>query len=233
MAGPLLRPNQLKEYEEVQDSLEAKLNNKHIQNKQAVRHQLKRVERDLESQAPKEFPSSEIDAAVKETDELQEKIALGMPSHEEMRKCPSGAINKHMQWEKRNKENIQRWKTNKLRLNVGTDDPDVANMESFRPEKSQLNMQDAYIPGQKFYLGQGVGVAVVFSTEDLEAIKERAPDIYPKLCLMDADQRAIVKMQYVTDWEEEDPKDPFKEVGGEKETETDKKSAKGQRRDTK
>ena len=202
MADPLLRPNQLKEYEEVHDSLKAKLNNKFVQDKTAVRHQLKRVERDLERQAPKEIPTADKDAVIKETDKLLETIQEGMPSSEEMRKCPPGAIYKHMQWEKRNKKNIQDWKTNRLRLNVGTDDPDVANLEMHRPEKSELNMQSAFIPGKQFHLGTEIGVATVLSDEDLALIKERAPEeIYGKLCLMDAEGRAIVKAQFVTSYE--------------------------------
>jgi hypothetical protein len=33
-----------------------------------------------------------------------------MPSQEEMRKAPPGAVDKHMGWEKRNKPKIAEWK---------------------------------------------------------------------------------------------------------------------------
>jgi hypothetical protein len=76
-----------------------------------------------------------------------------MPSQEEMRKSPPGAIGKHMRWEKQNKKNLEEWKNLKLRLNHEDTDPDVANFERFRPtSSSSLNMDNAHIPGNQYFL---------------------------------------------------------------------------------
>lgn len=229
----ILRPNQVSDYAHTKESLQNKLKNDHIQDKSAVRGQLKRAERDYDRQAPKLYLDSEVDGKLKEGEELLEKIKVGMPSGEEMRKNPPGAVNKHRTWERRNKSNIESWKEIQLRLNVGTDDHDIANLERHRPTHSTLNMHGAQIEGTQYHMGDEVGKTVVLSSDELVLIKERAPDVYAKLCVLDADQRALAKQMYVTDFvelegtskdskEEENPFNP----GSDK-----KQSGRGQRRD--
>ena len=126
-----------------------------------------------------------------------------MPSGEEMRKCPAGAIAKHTDWEKRNKGNIAKWKENQLRLNPNSDDPDLANFEKFRPTQSTLNMHNEIVEGQQFHGVENASPAVVFSDSDLALIKQRAPEkVANGLCFMDADQRKIVKQQFIDTWVE-------------------------------
>jgi len=200
----LLRPNQLAQFEDTKLSLEGKLASEHTQDKRTVKAQLNRMERQFDIQRPKEFKSSEIDKSSKECKEILKEVVAGMPSQEEMRKCPPGAVNKHRMWEKENKEKILKWKNLTLRLNVGSEDPDVANLEKYRPVRSTLNMENAMISGQNYSIPETVGISVIFSDDDLAMIKERAPEeIYNKLALLPSDQRNIVRQQFITAWYDE------------------------------
>jgi len=194
-----LRPHQVSQFEDTKNSLNAKLSNKNVQDKGAVRAQLSRLEREFEAQNPVEFTGEAKDKAVKECDDLLEKIVVGMPSQEEMRKSPPGAIGKHRDWEKRNKESILDWKELRLRLNVGSDDPDIANLEMHRPTRSSLSMDNAYIPGNNIFLPETVGHCTPFSDEDIATLRKVAPkEIYNGLALLTSEQRNIVRQQFLT-----------------------------------
>lgn len=152
MTASLLRPHQREEMVAERETLERKLINPNIEDKGTVRRQMQQLDRQLETQTPKPFTEKEIDSAVKLEGELREQILTGMPSQEEMRKCPPGAIDKHRQWEKRNKAKLVEWKNLMLRLNAGTEDRDVANFEKYRPVTSNLNMDNAVIQGKQYFM---------------------------------------------------------------------------------
>ena len=148
----LLRPHQREEMLSEQKVLQNKLHNPYIQDKGAVNTQLRRINKQLETQTPKPFAIHEVDSMVKRERELRETILCGMPSQEEMRKAPPGAIGKHTEWEKRNKAKLNEWKNIRLRLDPESHDPDIANFERYRPTQSSLNMENAQIPGKQYYL---------------------------------------------------------------------------------
>lgn len=148
----LLRPEQRSEMLAERDVLRTKLSNPHIEDKGAVAKQLRNLETQLETQTPKPYKPTEIDAAVRRERELREQLLAGMPSQEEMRKNPPGAVGKHMEWERRNKQRLLEWKEIRLRLNHDNADPDVANFERFRPTTSTLNMDNAQIPGTQYFM---------------------------------------------------------------------------------
>jgi hypothetical protein len=87
IAAPLLRNDQVVEMQDEARVLEKKLVNPAIEDKGAVRDQLMRVQRQLETQRPRSYASEEVDAAVKREAELRAEIQMGMLSHEEMRKA--------------------------------------------------------------------------------------------------------------------------------------------------
>ena len=147
----LLRPEQRQAMNEERDTLQAKLANPHIQDKGAVVKQLRTIEHQIDTQTPKPFIGIELDKARKRADALKAKILEGMPSQEEMRKNPPGAVGKHRAWEAKNKAAIIEWKNLQLRINHNSQDPDVANFEKFRPTGSTLNMHGAQIPGQQYF----------------------------------------------------------------------------------
>ena len=148
----LLRPYQIEEMTSDRENLERQLNNPHIQDKGAVTTQLRKLRHQLETQTPKPYVGGELDTAVARSEKLKTEILDGMPSQEEMRKSPPGAVDKHRTWEKKNKAKLLEWKEIQLRLNAGTDENDVANFERFRPTGSTLSMHNAVIPGKQYFM---------------------------------------------------------------------------------
>jgi hypothetical protein len=170
-------------------SLEGMLNDRrpHIQaqieDRGAMSNAARSLANRLDAYAPPETNPAQRDAVAKRERELLEKIMEGMPSKAEMRKCPPGAIGKHREWEKRNKSRIIEWKNLRRILNLGNEDPDISNVEMFRPTASTLNMENAVIPGKDYFLPSqhpnwdqnydrtfNGGEA---STEDVQALKDR------------------------------------------------------------
>lgn len=191
---PLLRHDQVMEMEDETRVLESKLQNPRIEDKGVVREQLARVQRQLEHQRPKPFASGEMDAAVKREAELRAEISVGMLSHEEMRKCPPGAVDRHLQWEKKNMPKIEEWKNIQRRLTAGTEDHESASVEMFRPTASTMNMDGALIPGKQFFLPPyGAAMPVMFSNEQLALLRALNPNLADQLATLDNVQRAEVK----------------------------------------
>lgn len=190
----LLRPDQVSEMEDEKSVLEKKLHNPNIQDKGAVADQLRRVTKQLETQRPKAFSSEEIDRAVKREAELRAEISQGMLSHEEMRKCPPGAVDRHRRWEKKNKKNILEWQNIQRRLHANDDDLESASIENFRPTASTMNMHGALIPGKQFHFGPiDAGLPVTFSVEQLTLLRELDPQLADRLATLTNRQRAEVK----------------------------------------
>lgn len=190
---PLLRPAQAELARNEIKTLEAKLNSPHIGDKAEAAKQLRRVRASVESQLPVPPASADEEGRmVRRSNELLNDVLAGMPSQEEMRKAPPGAVDKHMQWEKRNKLKILEWKNLQLRLKPG--EPEAANLERHRPTSSSLNMDNAHISGKQFYFPRGdVGLAVTFSDEQIAAIRALDPETANKLCFMSNEQRSEVK----------------------------------------
>ena len=147
---PYLRPRQEEELKSDKDVCIRQLSNPAIQEKGVVRQNLHRIEKALATQTPPELTGDALDRAEKRRVELEASIVDGMPSHEEMRKNPPGAVGKNIQWQKKKTADVLEWKNYMLALNRGTDDPDIANVEKIRPTLSSLNMHHAQIPGQQY-----------------------------------------------------------------------------------
>ena len=147
---PYLRPRQEEELKSDRAVCHQQLANPAIQEKGVVRANLNRIEKALATQAPPELTGTALDKAEKRRQELETSIVDGMPSHEEMRKNPPGAVGKNIQWQKRKKAEVLEWKNYMLALHRGTDDPDIANVEKIRPSISSLNMHNAQITGQAY-----------------------------------------------------------------------------------
>ena len=189
---PLLRPAQLEEMQSQVKAAEAKLSSPHIQDKGEARRQLIRSRKTLEEQTPRQpVDAAEEGRMATRSKTLLADILAGMPSQEEMRKAPPGAVDKHMGWEKRNKSKILEWKNLQLRLRPG--EREAANLERHRPVGSTLSMDNAVIPGKYIYIPEGVGATVTFSDADMEALRALKPGLAECVGLMSNDQRAVVK----------------------------------------
>lgn len=190
----LLRPDQIDDMEGEKETLERKLHNPRIEDKGAVQDQLRRLSKQLESQRPTPYAATEIDSAVRREAELRDQISRGMLSHEEMRKCPPGAVDRHRRWEKENKPRILEWQNIQRRLNSGNEDREVACIENFRPVASRMNMDGALIPGKQYHLPPpGAGLPVAFSDEQLALLRSLSPEIADKLGTLSNDERREVK----------------------------------------
>jgi hypothetical protein len=171
-----------------------------IQDPATMMATLKRIERSLERDTPRAYDGPQLDAAVKREKELRDQWLQGMPTHEEMRRNPPGALDKHMQWEGRNKAKIAEWKNIMRRLWASNavpssvSDGSVANIEMHRPRggAGELSMDGAQIPRTVTYSGLG-GRSVPFSDEQLAFLAKFYPGIHSQLPLMSADSRDEVK----------------------------------------
>ena len=191
---PLLRPDQLRSAKDEIKSLEAKLHNPLIQDKGQVQKQLVNARRLTEEQTPQAPQNGEEEGRmVARSKELLGKILEGKPSQEEMRKSPPGAVDKHMRWEARNKQRILEWKNLQLRLNAGTTEREVANLEKYRPTTSSLNMDTTFIQGKNFFMPETTGPAVTFSDEQIALLRQLSPQLADSLALMTNTDRQRVK----------------------------------------
>ena len=136
--------------EEDRNYLTKQLSNPLVQNLPLVRKSLRRVEHDIETQSPPILKGMELDKVVLREKELREEIVPNMPSQEEMRKAPSGSIGRHQRFENKYKPGILEWKNCMRTIHRDSEDPDIANLERFRPTVSRHNMHGALIPGQNF-----------------------------------------------------------------------------------
>jgi hypothetical protein len=131
---------------------------------------------------------------VKREAELRDQISLGMLSQEEMRKCPPGAVDRHREWEQRNKTKILEWQNIQRRLNADNDSRESASIEMFRPKGSTMNMDGAMIPGRQFFNVERVsGPTVTFNDAEIAILRRRRPTWRFGLASYTNDQRAEVK----------------------------------------
>jgi len=151
----LLRPNQIEELKDDKARVEAakKSPDSRVDKREAHRQGL-HIDTMLETQAPRYPKGAEKDRIVAEEKQLREEITQGMPDETTMRKNPPGAVDRHMAWEKRNKEKIIRWKNTRQLLNE-EGDINASNLERYRPKGTQDMMANAQIPGH-FAPGQNV-----------------------------------------------------------------------------
>jgi hypothetical protein len=189
---PLLRPDQVKNAQDEIKSLEAKLVNPLIEDKGMVRKQLTQAKKLTEAQTPRSPETAEEEGRmVSRSRQLLDEILQGMPSQEEMRKAPPGAVDKHMKWEKRNKPKILEWKNLQLRLKPG--EREAASLEQHRPTGSSLNMDNAFIPGKNFFMPATNGPAVTFNDAQIAALRQVSPQLADALALLSNQDRQQIK----------------------------------------
>lgn len=143
----------LEEKAQIQDTLSPSNPFRKNINKPQLMHQRARsIDKILEEYAPEKLPGHEQDQLMKREKELREFWTQGMPSEEEMRKNPPGNVNKHMKWHKHTKNAVSEWKNVRRQLEPDSDDPDLANIERFRPSGVMDRLvADAQIRGAMNY----------------------------------------------------------------------------------
>ena len=123
-----------------------------VVDRRKVAQRKRNLERDLEEQKPPDLSAAELDVVAKDQKELSDSISSEMPTRDMMMRNPSGAVGYNINFEKKHKGNILRWKRNQVLLNRGSDDPDVANAERLRPGgDALLSYAGAQIPRKAEY----------------------------------------------------------------------------------
>ena len=100
---------------------------------QNIKREIKRIDDSIAAREAPKYRGTQKDKLVKECQELEETLKVGLPTREEMRypvRNP-GAVRKHLRWNAKNVENIKRWKF--LQRVLNPDDP--KNYEQLRREK--------------------------------------------------------------------------------------------------
>lgn len=153
----LLPWNRRERLEEEKRMHEEQLRNAYVQDKGPAQRSIGNINRLLEGQAPVPTVSGPVkDALYTEKKRLAEKLREGMPTKEEMWRGGPHIVHRHMQWEKSNKDTILRYKNVARQLEPDSSDPDLANIESFRPQRGTAGHTgfdaDAHFKGNLSYV---------------------------------------------------------------------------------
>lgn len=100
-----------------------------------LKMQIKRLDKVIEAGTSRPVSGINKDRIARDAQILGEKIQQGMPTRDQMiqtSKYP-GVVRKHVEWNKHNRNDIQRWKQMQRHLNP--DDPTRSNIETLRKEK--------------------------------------------------------------------------------------------------
>ena len=105
----------------------------------------------LEDHSAPELTGEAKDALNTRLNDLNARIRVGMPTHEDMRRNPAGAVDQHRRWEKLNKSAVLERRNILIALNPGDDSKDLTNIDMIRPHAPNVGaatfMPDAQIPG--------------------------------------------------------------------------------------
>lgn len=117
-----------------------------------MRKRKRALEKMLAEQQAPDLNAEQRDAFSREARRLEAEFTVGMPSAEEMRKNPPGAVDRNLAWHYRHRRTVARWKNIMRALHKGDTSPDIANVERFRPHHTaaDLSMTGAQIPGRLF-----------------------------------------------------------------------------------
>ncbi len=150
-----LRPHELAVLERDRASQQAILDSPDSRlDKAAAGAALRRINDRME-QAPPDLSPEQKDKTAKMVADLEVELRDGLLSHEEMRRCPPGAVDQNMRYLREKKAKILAWKNGLVALHKGIDPGeagDLFNIDRLRPRESKLNMDGAIIPDvRSFY----------------------------------------------------------------------------------
>jgi hypothetical protein len=122
--------------------------------RKTTKRRMQRLEGQLKSKALEPVKPEQRDAVAEKVRKLEQEFVPDMPSKDEMFRNPPGAVGKHERWLRRHKSKVLEWKREISRLELGNDDPDVANVERLRPGSGYGDLQmdhTAQIPRQHIF----------------------------------------------------------------------------------
>lgn len=143
--------------EEIAHMKEA-INTGRLQFTQYAKEQIRRQEATLQGGTPPELTPEQRDVAVARLKVLDAEIPIGMPTEQEMNKRVADTLDRHIQWEKANKEKILERKKLLRMLDPDNDLPNYANVEKLRPyERLDRSARDNYRAGWDDAFGEKEG----------------------------------------------------------------------------
>jgi hypothetical protein len=152
----LLRPHQMVNYQKDIEQCNADLKNPGIQKRGEVMKRKRQLEQQFLSQAPQPVTDPILrDKAGKILKSIKDKVRVGMPTEEEMRKASNDTVERHRRWERENKKLIGVMRNIERQLETDTSDPDtwdrsIGDTEKLRPrgvDRSRY-VADAFVPGK-------------------------------------------------------------------------------------
>lgn len=157
---PLLGVNYMRHAQRVSEGreiaeIEAKLTDpverKFLQNPGKLRQQNDRRKANLQAQSPPtDLRPSQRDKLKRLEAVTRAFVAENMPSAEQMRHNPPGAVDHHRAWDQATKPALLAWKKVRILLNPDSDATDLSNFERYRPSNAATRnlFSDGQIPGQ-------------------------------------------------------------------------------------
>lgn len=166
---------------------------------------LRRTEENLGQNAAPYLGPQDRDRMKKRVADLEEKLKVGLLSSEEMRRNPHGAVTRNVEWERRNKHLVTRWRNGIRALNP--DAPahvltDMCSLENLRPRSSSMSMADCQIPQTRSF-SFAPGDPQYQANYDAIDWKMGAQTAVPKV-----DPRAELMSQF----DEDEPAEPAREA---------------------
>jgi hypothetical protein len=152
----LLRPHQMVNYQKDIEQCNADLKNPGIQKRGEVMKRKRQLEYQFNDQAPQPVTDPILrDKAGKILKSIKDKVRVGMPTEEEMRKASNTTVEQHRRWERANKKLIGVMRNIERQLETDTSDPDtwdrsLGDTEKLRPRSVAQSryVSDALIPGK-------------------------------------------------------------------------------------
>lgn len=128
-----------------------------LQFTQHMKAQIKRQEAMLQDGTPPELTPEQRDVAIARVKTLNEEIKVGMPTEREMNKKVADTLDRHMEWEKANKEKVLERKKLLRMIDPENDLPNYANIEKIRPYERLDDARGNYRAGWDAAFGEKEG----------------------------------------------------------------------------
>src|SRR3990167_620710 len=145
------RQSEAAEVEGVERKLSDPIERRFLSNTGKLKQQNDRRKANLAAQSPPtDLRPSQRDKLAKLETVTREFVADNMPTAEQMRHNPPGAVDHHIAWDRHVKRALLCWKNVRILLNPTSDAVDLANFERYRPANAATRnlFPDGQVPGQ-------------------------------------------------------------------------------------
>lgn len=171
------RSSEAAEVEAVERKLADPVERRFLQNPGKLKQQNDRRKQNLVAQSPPtDLRAAQRDKLAKLEAATRDFVAENMPTAEQMRHNPPGAVDHHIAWDRHTKRAMLTWKNCRLLLNPHSDAGDLANFERYRPANSATRnlFTDGQIPGQFALSPQAKANYDQINWSDPEVLQEAA-----------------------------------------------------------